>query len=248
MAVPSKIDVVVVGHAQIKVILHFIAGFGQRDYSREERFLAEEKQTLTPLPKTGYEVKYYLDLRVANNNYIYLGRDSHYYSVPYAYIGEKVSVIYTRTLVQVYCHGQSIAVHQRTRGYGYTTDKEHLCSAHRHYLDRSPEYYMEKVKGCSEVLIELFRRIFEQETYPETVYKRCDGLLNLYRKTELKAFESACKMALDSGKLTCKFVRRVIEKKTYGLYEDKEVENSGKSLPEHDNIRGRDYYAYDLFE
>jgi transposase len=220
----------------------------QRDHSREELFIAEEKPALTPLPQREYEVKYYIDLRVAPNNYICLKRDNHYYSVPYAYIGQKVSVIYTRTLVQVYFLNQSVAVHQRVIGYGYTTVKEHLCSSHQHYLGRSPEYYIEKAKRCSEELEKLIRRIFEQTQLPETMYKRCDGLLNLYRKTELKAFESACRMAIDHGQLTCKFVQRVIEKKTYKLYETPEGMTVGKSLPKHDNVRGSDYYSYDLFD
>ncbi|MDR2571984.1 MAG: IS21 family transposase [Oscillospiraceae bacterium] len=220
----------------------------QRNHSREELFIAEEKPALTPLPLTEYEVKYYIDLRVAANNYIYLGRDNHYYSVPYTYIGQKVSVIYTRTLVQVYFKNQSIAVHQRVVGYGYTTIKEHLCSSHQHYMERSAEYYIEKAKRCSAELEHLFRRIFEQTQLPETMYKRCDGLLNLYRKTELKAFECACRMALDHGQLTCKFVQRVIEKKTYKLYETSEGETGETPLPKHENIRGREYYTCNLFE
>jgi len=220
----------------------------QRNHSREELFIAEEKPVLTPLPQAGYEVKYYIELRVSANNYIYLKRDNRYYSVPYAYIGQKVSVIYTRTLVQVYFKNQSIAVHQREAGYGYSTVKEHLCSSHQHYLERSPEYYIEKAKRCSEELEKLFRRIFEQTQLPETMYRRCDGLLNLYRKTDLKAFECACRMALDHGQLTCKFVQRVIENKTYKLFETPEGETVETSLPKHENIRGREYYTFDLFE
>jgi len=50
----------------------------QKPYSREEKFLAEEKQKLSPLPEKVFEKKYYADLRVGTNNCIYLGRDKHY--------------------------------------------------------------------------------------------------------------------------------------------------------------------------
>ena len=231
-----------------KVREHNQTRMQQRNHSREELFIAEEKPRLTPLPERGYEVKYYTDLRVANNNYIFLKRDNHYYSVPYAYIGQKVSVIYTRTLVQVYHRNQPVAVHQRSVGYGYTTVKEHLCSSHQHYLGRSPDYYIEKAQSCSAELEKLVCRIFEQTQLPETMYKRCDGLLNLYRKTEFKAFECACRMALEYGQLTCRFVQRVIENKTYKLYETGEAQKRETSLPEHENIRGREYYSYNLFD
>jgi len=213
----------------------------QRDYSREEKFIAEEKPALLPLPETAYEKKYYADLRVAQDNYINLGRDKHYYSVPCTCIGKKVQVVYTRTLVQVYCDSQPVAVHPRSIGYGYTTVKEHLCSSHQHYLGRSPEYYIEEAGKLSGVLKELFTQIFEKTKIPETVYRRCDGLLSLQRKTELPLFERACQMAIDNEQLTCRFVKNVLENKTYLLAEAEE-ENLQTPLPKHENIRGKEYY------
>jgi transposase len=64
------------------------------DYSRRERFLADEKDKLRPLPETEYEKKYYAELKVENNCHIYLAKEKRYYSVPYIYIGEKVQVIH----------------------------------------------------------------------------------------------------------------------------------------------------------
>ena len=229
-----------------KVREHNQTRMQQKVYSREEKFLAEEKPALIPLPQTAFEMKRYSELRVAANNYIYLGRDKRYYSVPYAYIGKKVLVIYTRTLVQVYCNGASIAVHPRVIGFGYSTVKEHLCSQHRHYLDRSPEYYIEKAEKRSAVLGKLIRQIFERALIPETVFKRCDGLLSLCRKTELQIFERACQIALDHGQLSYLFVQKVIENRTYLLNENDEEndeENEQTSLPEQDYLRGREYFT-----
>jgi transposase len=154
----------------------------QKNYSREEKFLAEEKQILTPLPEKIFEVKHYADLRVAKDGCIYLGRDKHYYSVPYQYIGEKVSVVYTRTLVQIYCKGQSIATHTRHHGFGYTTQPEHLCSTHLHYKERSPYYYIQSAERRSSILCQMMKLIFAQTPTPETVYRRCNGLLSLQRQ------------------------------------------------------------------
>ena len=210
----------------------------QRDYSREEKFLAEEKQTLTPLPSTVFEKKYYADLRVAQDNCINPGRDKHYYSVPYTCIGKKVHVIYTRTLVNVYCDGNFIATHPGSIGYGYTTEKEHLCSAHKHYPGRSPEYYIAEAGKRSDVLKELVTQIFEHTQIPETVYRRCDGLPSLQRKTELPLFERACKMALKHEQLTCRFVKKVIENKTY-LLDETEEEHDTSTLRHFDKLNDR---------
>ena len=158
--------------------------------------------------------------------------------MPHTYIGQKVSVIYTRSLVQVYCNGQSIATHRRSFGYGYTTVNTHLCSSHQHYKDRSPQYYIQTAERRSVILGKLIQQIFEQPQIPETLFKRCDGLLNLQRKTDPLLFERACQIALENNMLTYKFIQRLIENKICII---NEVQNQ-KPLPKHQNIRGENYY------
>lgn len=51
-------------------------------YCREEKFLSDEKQTLSTLPDEPFEVKYYKEYKVDTNNHIRLTEDNHYYSVP----------------------------------------------------------------------------------------------------------------------------------------------------------------------
>lgn len=226
-----------------RVLEHNQTRMQQKDYSREEKFLAEEKKVLKKLPDNPFELKYYTELRVASNNHIYLGRDKHYYSVPYHYIGQKVSVVYTRSLVRIYCNGQQIATHQRAAGYGYTSDKQHLCSTHRHYRERSPEYYIRQAEKRSESLTRMVKLNFEQQEIPEVIYKRCDGLFALQRRTDPYIFEKACLYALEQGLLSYKSLKRVIENKSYLLAGNTEREEGRNEKPTpHENIRGREYY------
>jgi transposase len=101
-----------------KTLEHNQTRMQQRDYSRQEKFLADEKPLLRALPETDFDIKYYAWLRVGLNGYIYLGRDKHYYSVPYIYIREEAQVIYTRTMVKIFCRNQQVAVHERRTGFG----------------------------------------------------------------------------------------------------------------------------------
>src|SRR5690606_32160482 len=104
-----------------KVKEHNQTRMQQKEYCREEKFLADEKHTLQPLPENPFEIKYYREHKVAKNNHIYLGMDKHYYSVPFTYIGMQVKVIYTRSLVRIYHRGDPIATHPRNyRKGGYT--------------------------------------------------------------------------------------------------------------------------------
>lgn len=112
-----------------QVRLHNRKRMQQRPYSREEHFISDEKKVLKPLPGTSFEVQYDTELTVSANCCIYLGRDKHYYSVPYQHIGQKVKAIYTRTLVKVYLKGERIATHPRIEGFGYSMKEEHLATA-----------------------------------------------------------------------------------------------------------------------
>jgi transposase len=213
----------------------------QKPFTREELFLAEEKSTLGPLPLTPFELKYYRESKVAHNNHIYLAQDKHYYSVPYTYTGSKVKVIYTRTMVYIYSKGEQIALHLRDyRPGGYTTNPEHLCSHHQHYLQRSPAYYIRKAEEKSEVLSRLVQLMFDDGRHPEVHYRSCDGLMNLSRKTDPSVFEKACQIAIDNQGYSYKFVRTIIENKMTGEEPQSEIE---KPLPPHINVRGKEYYS-----
>jgi transposase len=212
----------------------------QKPYCREERFLADEKPLLKALPGRPFELKYYRELKVAKNNHIYLAQDKHYYSVPYTYIGLSVKVIYTRSMVHIYSKGQQIAVHIRDyKQGGYSTNKEHLCSAHQHYMDRSPDYYLNKSKLKSELLYQLLEHLFAQNRHPEQLYRTCDGLLNLQRKTDQKDFDKACQMAIECQKYSYVFVLNILKNKMTQEQEIKPLQ----PLPTHQNIRGKEYYA-----
>jgi transposase len=212
----------------------------KKPYSREEKFLAEEKSQLNPLPADAFQIKHYKTYTVSKNNFIILGEDNHYYSVPYIYMEQKVNVIYTRSVVQIYCKGTMIACHQRDRTKGgYTYLKEHLCSHHQHYLDRSPDYYIGKASKLSAPLEQLFIRIFNQDKHPEQLYRTCDGLLSIYRKTNDKEkFEKACELAMEYGKYSYQFIVNIIQNNSFFPASSPPE----KPLPTHYNIRCKNYY------
>lgn len=96
-------------------------------------------------------------------------------------------------MVYLYHEGKKVTVHSRNFKLGaYSKVKEHLCSHHQHYRDRSPEYDRNLSAKISKVLYKYVCLLFEQKRYPEQVYRSCDGLLALARKSDTKALEKAC--------------------------------------------------------
>ena len=224
-----------------QVRLHNRKRMQQRPYSREEHFISDEKKTLKPLPGTSFEVQYDTELTVSANCCIYLGRDKHYYSVPYQHIGQKVKVIYTRTLVKVYLKGERIATHPRIEGFGYSMKEEHLAS-HSNTPQSVPWHTTikkrVKVRSAERVL-----RVDVRFTKRTTgvLYKRCDGLLRLQRITPREEMEKACRIAMEHGQYTYKFVERVL----HNIQAFAQEEKTMKKNPEpdnHENIRGAGYY------
>lgn len=224
-----------------KVKAHNQTRMQQKPYCREERFLAAEKPLLKPLPKQGFEVKSYAEPKVSHNNHIYLGKDKHYYSVPYAYVGIKVQVIYTRSMVRIYARGKQIAVHTRNfHRAGYSTQKEHLSSHHLHYLERSPDYYIARAKEKSPELYLLTQLIFGQSQHPEQLYRTCDGLLRLQKTALPESFAKACELAIEYRNFSYRFVERILKNNMTG---HQDIVKAEQSLPEHKNIRGKEYYS-----
>jgi transposase len=223
-----------------KVREHNQTRMQRNPYCREEKFLFDEKNKLSPLPDEPFEVKYYREYKVDTNNHIRLGKDNHYYSVPYQWIGHRVKVIYTRSLVRIYAKGDLIAVHPRTLTGKYTTTKEHLCSHHQHYISRSPDYYRKQAQEKSELLFILIDNLFKGGRPPEQNYRTCEGFFSLYRKTEPEIFQQACTIALECQIYSYRFVMKTIDNLTkMPQFRD---EPEYRALPSHDNIRGKDYY------
>jgi len=224
---------------QKKVRDHNQTRMQQKPYCRQERFLAEERPVLKALPEIPFQIKRYKWYTVAKNGHILLCEDRHYYSVPYQWIGQKALVIYTNTLVSIYVRNQCVATHTRDIAPGrYTSVKEHLCSHHQHWSDRSPEYYIKIARKKSATLGRLFEGIFASNQPPEQRYRSCDGLLSLERKTPADVFERAVAIALENQRYSYPSVMNFIRNDA----QNRQANCQEKPLPEHENIRGKEYY------
>lgn len=230
---------------RIQLKAHNQTRMKQKGHCREEQFMASEKPLLAPLPTERFELRHHAELTLSKNNHVYLARDKHYYSAPHTLIGKKLKVIYTRSMVQLYHQGKKVAAHVRSfKSGGYSTVKDHLCSQHQHYRDRSPDYYRDLASQKSAVLGKYICGLFEQNRYPEQLYKTCDGLLALSRKTDLRTLEKACQLGIDHGEYSYRFIKNVLENHT--AFED--YSEPEKPLPEHQNLRGKAYYQQQKLE
>lgn len=224
--------------ATAKMRAHNQKRMQKHPFTREERFLAIDRPNLMPLPQADFEIVSYTDLKVSSNCCVYLGRDQHYYTVPYRHIGKRAHVAYTRTLVKIYVDGEIAATHRRDYARGkYTIVEEHLASHSREYRALSADRYVERADNALRELGDVVRYIFASSTMPpETHYKTCDGLLSLQRSADPDLFRTACQTALRYGRCNYRFIRSLVESKCIGVGQPRQ---SLPSPPEHGNIRGK---------
>lgn len=217
--------------------------FQGKDYSRKQAFEETEQQTLYPLPAERYEMKKTNLVTVMKNSHVQLREDKHYYSIPYRYIGEKVKLSYTSKDVSIYLKGERIAYHLRERKpYKYTTVKEHLPSQHQFVSEWNPEKFTNWAAGIHPAVKTYIEGILSQQAYPETLYRACVGVLSMAKKVGKERLVKACQMGIQMKTYNYGFISRVINNGTDKLLTESDSKEMKSQLPEHENLRGKDYY------
>jgi transposase len=212
-----------------------------RNYSRRLQFEEVERSALAPLPLLRYEFKKHAHVTVMKNGHVCLGVDKHYYSVPYRFIGKKVKLLYSTSLVEMYYHYERIALHKRVKSpYSYSTDKEHLASTHRFVTDWTPDRFLEWAASIHEDVRLYILKILDRKQHPEQAYRSCIGILSFAKKAGEQRLINACQRALSYGIYNYKTIQTILEK-NMDQYEDSLFADE-LQMPKHDNIRGEDYY------
>lgn len=198
-----------------------------------------EKQTLSALPLHRYELKQQSFATVMLNSHVYLGQDRHYYSVPFHFIKKKVKLLYSAVQVEIYYKYNQIAVHQRvTKPFNYTTLSEHLATTHQFVTEWNPERFISWAESIDATVKEFIICILDKKQHPEQAYKSCIGVLSLAKKVGERLI-NACKRALEYNIHNYKIIQNILER---GLDQIEKENPLEKALPEHNNIRGKNYY------
>lgn len=216
------------------------------DYSRITQFEQVERATLQPLNPYPYDPVSSKMATVGKTGYVAL--DHHYYSVPYKHIGKKVKLVYNRTKVEAWNGYELIAAHQRQYGKEkYIENPEHLASWNRYPAEWNPEKFIGAAAQISAAVAAYIKRVLERNEYPEKNYRACQGILNFAKRVGSTRLHNACRRADSFGKYNYGIIERILQSKMDmlpmegDLFADPATGQSA-SMPEHDNIRGEDYY------
>lgn len=228
-------------NAQIQPLLeqHNNTVFSGRNYSRREQFEEMEKPTLQPLPERRFELRRSMTVTVMKHGHVCLSVDKHYYSVPFAYIGKKVRLLYAKSSVEVFYKYELIASHKRIRSpHNYTTEPSHLATQHKYLAEWNPDYFLTQARAIHPDVEFYINQVLIKKQHPEQAYKSCQGILSFAKRAGHQRLIKACQRAHSYGFYHFKAIENILNNKLE-VYEREQEESA---MPVHENIRGEEYY------
>ncbi|HHY12619.1 MAG TPA: IS21 family transposase [Firmicutes bacterium] len=221
--------------------------YNHRPFQRKEgsrySLLQEEKTYLLPLPKTPFELAIWKVATVQFNYHISV--DGMYYSVPFEYIKQEVSVKVTRSTIEVFMGRTRLCSHPRLHGRKgqYNTVQIHMPPDHQKYFEWDSEYFVNwssQVGPCAKAVVE---GLLAQHKVKQQGIRACIGLLKLADKYSPNRLERSCQRALSfSASPSHKTVKMILD-----AGQDKLELNEQKDHQENDNsyafTRGARHYG-----
>ena len=225
-------------------IAALVADLNQRPFKklpgcRASAFAQLDAPALKPLPATRFEISRWKSAKV-NIDY-HVEFDAHYYSVPHKLVGTTVELRVTESLVEAFQANQRVACHALSHKRGHhTTLAEHMPASHRAHLEWTPGKLIDWGKriGISTAAVVTWQ--LEHRPHPEQGYRACLGLKRLAREYTPARLEAACTRALAIRSPNFRSVASILKS---GLDRQQSLLPAATTaLPEHDNVRGPDYY------
>ena len=212
--------------------------------SRQHAFEIYDKPRMKALPGGSFTVcdyKYFL--RVPDN--YHLEYDGHYYSVMYTWHGKPAMLKATMSEIRI-CDENNRLLCTHVRSYKdfprYITDDSHMPPEHQYYKDLNAHdgaYYRRWATVYGEPMVTLIDRILRSVKHEEQAYNSCKGILHLCNDVPPHIAAEAAQTCLDASACKYTYFKKALSRLVN--HEPTASDNAG-SLPEHENIRGRDYY------
>ena len=167
------------------------------------------------------------------------------YSVPYEYVGKRVEVRQTNSIVEIYYKGTRICSHARLHGRAnqYSTNNDHMPENHK-LFEWNKERFEKWAKGIGENTYEVIHRLISRYKVEEQSYKSCISLLKLSDKYSAERLENACQLALEHiTQPSFKNIRLILESGQDIEYKNNKNRKQIEVDTSHAYVRGEEYYG-----
>ncbi len=209
--------------------------------SRYSLYLEIEKQALSSLPATAYEVLYY-GRETLNQGYHIL-IEGVPYSAPYKLVGKSIESRYNERTVEFFYKSKQVAIHQRSFKIGIpVTDPNHRPIKHqRHAESTDPAKIKEQAGKMGESVLAWVSYVLEDSSVKEK--QRLNTALGVVRLSKTYPFarvNAACTRGLFYENFLFKGIEDILKRNLDGM--SLPIAEKQKPLPGHVNVRGPGYY------
>ncbi len=173
-----------------------------------EHFEREERSCLMPAPETAFEVGSWSEPRVQRDHHVTVAKAL--YSVPTAYIGERVSVRSGRELVKIYHRGRHIKTHPRVGPGQRQTDPADYPPGVRELACRDQQALLAQARAAGEAIGVYANRLLEGPQ-PWGRMRHVYRLLGLVRRYTPAVVDEACARALEADMVDVTRLERMLE-------------------------------------
>jgi len=175
-----------------------------RGKSRYEFYL-EEKEKLSPLPESLFELFNYKKVKVHPDCHFQLNKC--FYSVPYRYVGKQLEIKFNQSMIYAYFEGDVIATHKFLKGHThYSTQEEHYPSAKIVEINYHLNHAKAKAKRIGEDVLLVIEKLIKENRHPLKNLRKIQGILSLSDKYSPEALNYGCDRALEFNKLVKRFI------------------------------------------
>ncbi|HLM96844.1 MAG TPA: IS21 family transposase [Acidimicrobiales bacterium] len=208
--------------------------------SRASLFEELDRPALRPLPADRYEFAVWRKAKANIDYHIEHRADRHYYSVPYRLAGETVDVRISAATVEAFHRHRRVASHVRKFTPGFSTDPAHMPESHRRHAAWTPSRIVSWAAKTGPATAKLTEAVMAARRHPEQGFRSCLGIVRLGDRYGVERLEAACERALAVRAHSYRSVESILRT---GL--DRQAlpaEVPARAHPDHDNLRGPDYY------
>jgi transposase len=200
--------------AQIKAERWLHDDAGMRIHGTTQRrplevFRTQELAHLLPVPQDNYDIPIYRDAKVHKDHHVEVARAL--YSVPTAFVGERVRVRADSHLVKVFFKGQLIKVHPRKAPGQRSTDPQDYPADKRAYATRDLDHLIKVARSNGDAIGAYATRLLDNPL-PWTKMRQVYRLLGLVRRYGSERVEAACDKTLELDVVDVSLVTRMLER------------------------------------
>lgn len=212
--------------------------------TRMEMFLELDKPNALSLPQEPFQFYAWHTCKVGIDYCICV--DKHYYSVPHRHAGEQVGVREYEKSVEIFLHGERIAMHVKSRKpFAHTIIPEHMPERHRKHLAWTPHRLITWAEKTGPNTTEVIKAILSTKPFVEMGFRPALGVMRLAESHGAEQMEKVCAYALPRRLLRISQLSQLLKMASGkpGPVGELLFKTEEPKAVAHENLRGMSQYA-----